>query len=102
MGKWKENWKQLRPYEKLFQIIGTVLALTTVALSILAILQTMEVTDLSDYLLPVMLLFSSGTMLCQGIYTWRRDRGTAIVSFCSSGFVLLCVLVTTFTYWSRL
>ena len=88
MKKLIADWNELFTYEKVFRILTFVFAVATMVLAIMS---------LGDAANMALMEFCSGMMLlCQGIQLWRKQKGTAIFSLCTSVFILLAVMILAF------
>lgn len=94
----KEN-ENSGKYEKTVRAVGIALAIATIVLGILGILQSFEVVTLPVELLPIMMLSCCGTMVCQALNAWRSARTLAIFSFCVSGFMIVVFLCYLLRRW---
>ena len=88
MKKLIKDWDELLPYEKVFRILTMVFAVATMAIAILSL------CDADD--MAIMEFCIGMTLLCQGVHLWRKQKGTAIFSLCTSVFILLVVIVLAF------
>ena len=93
MNKFKKEWAQLLPFEKVFYVLGLTLALAVIVLGILAVLQNLDLIFLKVQLLPWCLILLGLENLSMAVYEWRRTRSTAIVSLCCGVFVLVCAVI---------
>ena len=83
-----KDWDELLTYEKVFRTLTLVFAAATMVLAI------MSFNDAAD--MAIMEFCSGMMLLCQGIQLWRKQKGTAIFSLCTSVFILLVVIILAF------
>ena len=88
-----KNWKQMRPFEIAFRVMGIIFGCTAIVFGILAVLQIFDVINANFLFLPWGLIFLGGENLCNTVYTWRNSRGAAIVALCCGIFVIICAII---------
>ena len=96
MKKWKQFWVTLLPYEKVFYVLGLLLALAVIVMGTLSVLQTLEVTYIHELLLPSCLILLGLENLMMAVRMWRTERLNAIVGICCGVFVIACVAIGIF------
>lgn len=83
----KANWKEMPLLSKLVTVCSIVVAMTVV---ILAFLQIFNVWAAAPYLyIPLM----GVNLLLQAYTQWKSNRGVAIFSLCTAGFIFICTAV---------
>ena len=93
MKKWKEYWKQLLGYEKVFYVLGLTSSLTVIVFGVLAILQRFDIMSHAVPFLPIGLILMGVDNFFNAVYTWRQSRGSAIVALCCGVFVIVCAVI---------
>lgn len=81
MGKFKDSWRQQLWYEKAAFFVGVPCAAAVIILGVLQIVNALETPVL--YSIPLMCVM----MLSQAVQQWRQNRGTAVFSLCTAGFL---------------
>lgn len=87
MKKWKEQWKELLPYEKYafiaIQIVGTIV----IPMLVGSILQVLDIIHSPFDFKIASQIGMSLLFVCYVVRCWRKQRGTAIM------YVVLAVLL---------
>lgn len=86
MKKWKEQWKELLPYEKYASIALQIIVTITIPMLIGTILQLLDIIwSPFDFKIASQIGMSLYSV-CYVVRCWRKQRGTAIL------YIVLAVL----------
>ena len=84
MKKWKEQWKELLPYEKYASIALQIIGAITIPMLIGTILQLLDIIcSPFDFKIASQIGMSLHSV-CYVVRWWRKQRGTAILYIVSA------------------
>jgi hypothetical protein len=77
MKKWKDQWKELLPYEKRFEVAMWVLVCAFVVFFALDILREIGVLDIGFDAFPIGRALIIAANVCEAVVCWRTNRNLA-------------------------